>query len=258
MRYDLQQMVKLRRPGRRKAKPIRMRSAPLGREESLYRIYKQIITFWRGRIRHLEPPYQVMDAMPQPSQIEASQVEANLLASALIQQLNDWVMSSGDWTRKLWVGRIKNEFGIDLDFIATNQAGQEELRAAVEWAAALIRDLNDSMRNKLVGVLASSVSNGLEPAEVALEVKKVLDIGDSRARLIARDQCQKIFAKLNELQQREAGLNKYVWNHSFQPNPRRHHVERQGNIYTWSRPPRGGHPGTEINCRCTASAVVEM
>lgn len=256
MKYDLSLMVDKRATRRRKRRAIKLRSATSLHERELLSTLMRVVRFWGSRIRELEPPFVVRDAMPTPEQIAAEQEEANRLVQALIVELNEWVQKSGDWVRKMWIGRVKYEFGVDLELMATNQASAEMVRAAAEWAAALIQDLNDSTRNRLVGALAQSVSSGLEPDQISQIIKQVIDASESRAQLIARDQTQKIFSKLNEAQQIEAGIEEYVWNHSFQPNPRRHHVERQGNVYRWDSPPRDGHPGTAINCRCTTSAVV--
>ena len=241
---------------RRKRRQVKLRGAPLQFERQLYQIFRRVVVFWQGRIRDLEPPYRVADAMPTPEQVMSEQEEANRLLLVLIGQIQEWAQESGKWVRSLWVGRIKYEFGVDIDLLAENQANHEQLRAAIEWASALVRDLSDATRNKLAGSLAQSIASGASHEEVARAVRDVIKSSDTRARLIARDQTQKIFSKLAELQAREAGSDEYVWNHSFQPNPRRHHVERQGNTYRWDRPPRDGHPGTAVNCRCSASPVV--
>ena len=252
MTYDLPAIV--RQSGRRKPRPIRVRGHTLAQERQFLAILARVVTFWRGQIRQLEPTF-TFDAMPEPRQIEAAGAEANLMVAALIRDLQEWAARSAGWVALNWVQRVRAETGVDLSLLATSQEGNAAVRAAVEWAVALIRDLNDQTRNRLVGALADITARGVPQKEAAEIVRGVLQSSRRRAELIASDQTQKIVAKLNKAQQLEAGVTKYVWNHSFLPNARRHHVERQGNVYQWAKPPRGGHPGTEINCRCTAAAL---
>lgn len=252
MTYDLPAIVKQSR--KKVRKPIRTRGPTMAMERRLAAVYREVVKFWRGRIKTLEPQFVVADAMPEPEQLEAEQVD--LFLAALIRELQEWAARSAEWVRLTWVQRVRAETGVDIELLATSQAGHEQIRAAIEWATALIRDLNDQTRNRLVSALHDATMRGALQSEAQAIVNDVLEGAERRARLIAHDQTQKIVAKLNESQQREAGIEEYVWQHSFLPNARRHHVERQGNRYRWDKPPRDGHPGYAINCRCTAAAAI--
>lgn len=42
----------------------------------------------------------------------------------------------------------------------------------------------------------------------------------------------------------------YIWLRTTSVDPRDRHLRRVGRYFRWSDPPEGGHPGTEINCKC--------
>lgn len=175
-----------------------------------------------------------------------------------VRRAEEWLSYASVWNLKNWETTIARDLGVDLRGLATVMSSDPEVRVAFAWLLELITDLHRQTLSKLR--LAAVAAEALPGGTVALTreaVSKVITAQRRRAKLIAHDQAQKILAKINERQQVEAGVTRYKWNHSFLPNPRRHHVERQGNTYSWSRPPRGGHPGTEINCRCTAEPVIE-
>jgi hypothetical protein len=44
----------------------------------------------------------------------------------------------------------------------------------------------------------------------------------------------------------------YVWRTAGDDRVRHSHATRHGQVFAWSEPPPGGHPGTEANCRCRA------
>lgn len=47
----------------------------------------------------------------------------------------------------------------------------------------------------------------------------------------------------------------YIWRTRDDNNVRSHHANREGMIFQWSKPPKGGHPGSEPNCRCWAEPL---
>lgn len=179
-------------------------------------------------------------------------------ANEAIVAAQDWLSYAAQWNRRNWESTFQSQFGVDLRGLATSMHLDPEVQVAFRWLLELMDDLHRQTVAKLrLAAVASEALPGGTATLTREAVAEVMAAQRRRAKLIAHDQAQKILAKINERQQVEGGITQYRWNHSFLPNPRRHHVERQGNIYSWSRPPRGGHPGTEVNCRCTAEPVVD-
>jgi SPP1 gp7 family putative phage head morphogenesis protein len=94
--------------------------------------------------------------------------------------------------------------------------------------------------------------------DIAKMLQEQLDIGKSRAELIARDQTVKLSGELNRLRQQQAGIDQYTWRHSGKVNFRPEHKARDGKVFDWNDPPADGHPGNAINCGCTAQAYIDL
>jgi len=47
----------------------------------------------------------------------------------------------------------------------------------------------------------------------------------------------------------------YIWRTVKDSDVRPAHAAREGQIFSWTSPPEGGHPGEDYNCRCWAEPV---
>jgi len=84
-----------------------------------------------------------------------------------------------------------------------------------------------------------------------------LQVSQSRARRIARDQVGKYFGALTETRHRSVGANRYEWQTAGDERVRSSHADRDGRVYSYDDPPFDGNPGEPINCRCTAIPVFD-
>lgn len=82
-------------------------------------------------------------------------------------------------------------------------------------------------------------------------------VAESRARLIARDQVEKLNGQLTERRQTGLGIGSYKWRTVGDDRVRDEHLAREGQTFTWDAPPSDGHPGEPINCRCWAEPQVD-
>lgn len=91
--------------------------------------------------------------------------------------------------------------------------------------------------------------------------KRILDrfpVVASRAALIARDQVNKLRGNLTRTRQTSLGIDKYVWRTSRDERVRESHLVKEGKVFSWDKPPADtGHPGQDIQCRCTAEPYIE-
>ena len=83
------------------------------------------------------------------------------------------------------------------------------------------------------------------------------------ARLLARDQTAKLNGQLTEAQQRDAGVNEYVWSTCGDSRVRDSHRRLHGKRFSWDNPPevtpgRRLHPGQDYQCRCVALPVFNL
>jgi len=57
--------------------------------------------------------------------------------------------------------------------------------------------------------------------------------------------------------QARSGAKKYIWRTKKDAKVRSSHFDREGKVYSWDKPPPGGHPGEAFGCRCWAEPVFE-
>lgn len=108
-----------------------------------------------------------------------------------------------------------------------------------------------------------------QPLETRL--KEIYKITDRRAKLIARDQMEKMTSETSKNQYLKMGITKYIWRTSddervvgdpsglYPDGNMLHgdHYSRDGLVFDYRQPPFDGLPGWAINCRCEALPVVD-
>lgn len=65
--------------------------------------------------------------------------------------------------------------------------------------------------------------------------------------------------RLNGLLQAEAlQIDQYIWRSQDDARVRAAHAAYDDQVFWWSDPPEGGHPGQAWNCRCTAEPIIDL
>lgn len=141
-----------------------------------------------------------------------------------------------------------------------NASAGIERRVVRGWIAenvGLITNMNGEQVGKLETLFLRALRDGSRSAQIQTDVSAILRGSENRARLIARDQIGKLNGQLDRQKQTAAGLDSYVWRGALDERERKKHVEREGNVYRWDRPPQGGHPGQDVQCRCSPEPNLE-
>ena len=108
---------------------------------------------------------------------------------------------------------------------------------------------------------------GVRASEIEQDIQEKYEVSKRRARVIARDQTNKLNGELTEARHHDLGITEYRWRNRKDERVRGRpdgkwskaeysHWTREGRKYRWDSPPPDGHPGEPILCRCTAEAVV--
>lgn len=154
---------------------------------------------------------------------------------------------------------IEQAIGVNLSGIIQDENMQETLDSAVAWNINLIQSIPSQYFTQLDSIIWQGVSRGDDARSM---VQKILDLGQStnkRAKLIARDQTQKLNAAITQQRQENLGIEEYVWRTSEDERVRVTHRENNGKTFRWDKPPPvTGHPGQDINCRCYAAPVINL
>ena len=65
--------------------------------------------------------------------------------------------------------------------------------------------------------------------------------------------------RLNGFLQTEAlQVEEYIWRSQDDGRVRAAHAQHDDQVFAWSDPPEGGHPGQGWNCRCTAEPIIDL
>ena len=151
------------------------------------------------------------------------------------------------------------------EFTAENVALIGELRSGIKAGLddAIVRAqaLGGTPEETAERLLRQWERNGV-PSQIPIDrVKKngerVLVSTEKHARLVAHDQLNKLNARLNQTRQEAAGITEFVWTTRGDDRVREEHAAIDGNRYTWAAGhPTEGLPGEPVNCRCSATPVV--
>ncbi|MDR2743897.1 MAG: minor capsid protein [Desulfovibrio sp.] len=151
---------------------------------------------------------------------------------------------------------LSGGLAIKTDFISGKLA--ETLKAAITENVGLIRSIPQRYLEKVEGAVMRSITTGNGMADLVPELRELGDITVTRARFIARDQCNKANAALTRGRLESAGIRHFQWIHSGRSRePRPLHEWLNGQVFAFDDPPvidgktgKKGFPGDLINCKC--------
>lgn len=154
---------------------------------------------------------------------------------------------------------LERSVGIDLERVIQNENIEDELLRATRSNVSLIKSLPSEYFNKLETMVYEGITQGNSAKSLVDQIKDLGGTTDSRAKLIARDQGNKLNGSLNKARQENLGVEEYIWRTSDDERVRDSHSSKNGKIFKWANPPSDtGHPGHDINCRCTAQAIIKV
>lgn len=158
--------------------------------------------------------------------------------------------------REKWVHAIRGAVGINVSKMLGRETLQTVIPKIIADNTALIKSLTLQQVNDLTATLGKfSEDRSIKKTLVQMITSSGQDLvirGINRAKLIARDQTQKFLNRLNQHRQEELGITYYFWRDSSDERVRPEHKDNDGKRFAWADPPSTGHPGEEIQCRCTA------
>jgi uncharacterized protein with gpF-like domain len=210
----------------------------------------QTINFWKSQQLLLFPEFMI-DNLAQTVVGKANQIQKNRFESIISKAL-----------------------GVDVIHVIDSEKIADTVNIALQRNIDLIKTVKSSLFGDVQEAVFNNFSGVAQPENRTLlqQIQHIGKVSKSRARLIARDQSQKLNSSFNQIRQEEAGIEKYTWRNSqdrrvvgnpigLYPKPSRvhgNHWKREGKIYRWDDGPRDGHPGQPIQCRCTAEPFIDL
>lgn len=127
------------------------------------------------------------------------------------------------------------------------------------WAevnAELIKGIDKAQIDQVRDLVVSAQATGQSAEALAKQIEERAGVSESRSRMIARDQVGKLNAAVSAERQLSLGVEQYTWQTALDERVRPAHKARQGQVFSWSKPPSDGHPGEPVNCRCVARPII--
>lgn len=151
--------------------------------------------------------------------------------------------------------QVRSALGIDLLMADPTIAAMLDNFAVAN--AQLITKIPDVIAQQT----GSSVLDGLQRGKLHADIAKELDArfgyGETRSRLIARDQVGKFYGQVNAARQQEIGVRRFIWRTVHDERVRDEHEELDGQEFAYDDPPDEGLPGEPVLCRCWADPVFD-
>jgi SPP1 gp7 family putative phage head morphogenesis protein len=181
------------------------------------------------------------------------------LGAAVERVAEEWADDVSQKDKKRLHRSIKRAIGVDVQSIASEKGVRDILDAKISENVSLIQSLPDEYYKK-INVIVNEMTSKKQPAKsIIKELRKVGISTDKRAKLIARDQTQKLNSVLTRTRQENLGINEYEWQTSDDERVRETHKRNNGKVFKWSDPPKEtGHPGDDIQCRCNALPIINL
>ena len=152
---------------------------------------------------------------------------------------------------------FRSALGVDIRPLLTEPEVRRFMARAISDNVDLIRTIPPRAHDGLKARLDTVFTD--RPFDQAL-VRKVLSkeyrASGYNLRRLTRDQTSKTVGKLTEIRQTQLGIQGYEWITAGDERVRPTHVDLSGQFFRWDSPPAEGHPGTPIQCRCTAIAAL--
>jgi len=176
----------------------------------------------------------------------------------------------GKLTRKLsiaeWKRVVHKTVGIDiLEDYYKGEFHRHTLELWTKNNADLITSVPQSTISNLRNVVKEGYLAGRSNAAIGREIQQAYGVDRRKAQFWARDQIAKLNSDLTREQQKDAGVDEYVWSDSGDARVRDRHEELNGKRFSWNAPPvvdrrtgRRCHPGEDYNCRCVALPVFNL
>lgn len=157
--------------------------------------------------------------------------------------------------KKAFIREINSKIGVNLTSILrdnSNRVGRV-VSHRIKENSDLIVSLAGDYKEQAREAIHQTLINGDTSETLRAKLEHIEGVSESRAELIARDQTQKVCSELNGARQQDIGVTRYIWSGIDDGRERDTHIENNGKTFDWNSPPvETGHPGEDIQCRCTA------
>lgn len=139
--------------------------------------------------------------------------------------------------------------GVGVDVLQADAKIASHLEMFVHQNVALIQSIPEEMLYRVEQAVQTGIRQNWRAGELGQHLEEQVDVSESKARFIARDQVSKLFGEVNHLRQGALGITEYIWRTMQDERVRPSHADKEGERYSWDDPPDDtGHPGEDFQC----------
>lgn len=191
--------------------------------------------------------------------IQNMSARAQTLGTLAARVASEMVNGIDNAQRRQFYKAIERSIGVNLNGIVQEPGIADVLDSKIAENVSLIQSLPEEYYKKITTLVNDMTSRRRPAASIISELRKIGIQTQKRARLIARDQTQKLNSIITQSRQEALGIEEYEWQTSRDERVRESHRRNNGRIFRWDTPPdETGHPGEDIQCRCVALPIINL
>lgn len=267
----------LNTPGKRKARGVRPdMTNGINYNVELQRIVKSVSRDVNAVVmpvvRNLAPEYQRDAAITLDSWVDV--LTAALLTVRQRYESPQFLALVADIARRFVTtannsNRRRTERDLGINIYSDSQTLQDYLAVSTADNVALIKSIPSQYLTQVESIVMANVRAGGRPSNIAKALQQQLGVTERRAKMIARDQVNKINSNLASMRIKDVGYKYFKWETSNDERVRDRHedvserVTAYGKgVYRFDNPPIVDQnlpqlPGEPIQCRCVMIPISE-
>jgi len=241
MKYDLAQLVRRTKNPRRKVVVLRPIVPPKALASDLYTsTYKRIIEALNAAIPGIVAAYEralpVRDGFADAADDVQPELESlgdwlRRLVLSLTPALGEWTVRVERWHRQRWRRAVLTATGVDIETMLLATGQPTSMAETVAWNVALLKDVSAQAQSRIGNAVFAAFQQRKPAADLARELRDIVDMSRRRSLGIAADQLQKLSGALDTERMADAGFDRWKYHHSDKLHPRLWHKAREGKIY---------------------------
>lgn len=186
-----------------------------------------------------------------------------LFPDKLLRKWSESMVSHVNDISKRNIKAVASAVDVEIEPLLKDNKLTPYFKNVVNENVGLIKSISQknipAFKNKLVYAITNDIHN----KNFWHQIEKYIDQNTmsvrAHAKLIARDQVNKLNGRVSQYRQQQLGGKKYTWQTSEDERVREDHKKLDGTTQRWDNPPvvdrrtgRRGHPGFDYQCRCNA------
>ncbi len=146
---------------------------------------------------------------------------------------------------------------LGADVLANDRRLPALIDGFVHENASLINSVPGDVITGIEQLTTRAIAAGTPHPALAEQIQERFDIGERRARTIARDQVGKLYGRITAYRHQDLGITSYRWRTMLDERVREEHADREGQEFDYDDPPDDGNPGEPVLCRCSQEPVFD-